>query len=138
MEFLDKITGEIVKADYATNRLIPLPDYSVNNDPSETVPDQVEPIEVTVRRCMRGELLSMGNKTPQYEFSEKTTIDQAFGVEDTEVPGFDLADIPSLVERATPVATDGAKGEVAENKIAKSEVVKEDEAKVETKSEPAS
>ena len=74
IECVDKFTGEIVKVEYASNRYIPVPDYSVNNEPSMTVPDQVEPIEITVSRCLRGELLDIGKK-PVYEFDSNANID---------------------------------------------------------------
>lgn len=67
---------------------------------SLTVPDQVEPVAVTVRRCLRGEILQ-NVKDVYYENDDKTSIDEALEKADpTASPGFDLADVPSLVASA--------------------------------------
>ncbi len=103
---VDIFTGEIVDVEYASRRYIPCSDYSVNTEPSMTVPDQVEPIEVTVRRCMRGELVNLGNKTPQYEFDDTVSFDDV-SFDDLESPGADLADIPDLVSSVAGKAGEG-------------------------------
>lgn len=80
---------------------------------SLTAPDQVEPIEVTVRRCMRGEMLNL--KETYYENEGAETEDEAFSrMDNTDSPGFDLADVPSLLSGAS--APDVAEGNVAEPK----------------------
>lgn len=118
IECIDKFTGEVVKQDYASNRFIPVPDYSVNNEPSMTVPDQVEPIEITVSRCLRGELLDIGKK-PVYEFDSNVNIDD-INFNDLESPGADLADIESVVSSVASKAGEGtsAKADVGATAVA--------------------
>lgn len=84
-----------------------------------TVPDQVEPVEVTVRRCMRGELLNLGNKQPQYEFDDTVSFDDV-SFDDMESPGADLADIPALVSSVAGKAGEGtsARADVGASKDA--------------------
>lgn len=66
---------------------------------SLTVPDQVEPVSVTVARCLRGEVLSQMNEKPYYyENDGKTSIDDCLdNLDPTTSPGFDLADVPDLL-----------------------------------------
>lgn len=80
---------------------------------SLTAPDQVEPIQVTVQRCLRGELLQ-SYKDVYYENDGKTEDEALANLDETTSPGFDLADVSSLLS-ATQVA-DVAEGNVAEPK----------------------
>lgn len=83
---------------------------------SLTVPDQVEPVSVTVRRCLRGEILQ-NVKDVYYENDGNTSIDEAFDrLDPTTSPGFDLADVPSLVESAQQADMTASQEAVAEPK----------------------
>lgn len=85
---------------------------------SLTVPDQVEPIAVTVARCMRGEVLAMSEAKPTYyQYDGNVDVDQAFAeFDETTSPGFDLADVPSLVESAQQADMTASQEAVAEPK----------------------
>lgn len=68
---------------------------------SETVPDQVEPVSVTVARCLRGEVLASYEKPVYYEGQGCNSEDEMFSkFDETTSAGFDLADVPSLLDRA--------------------------------------
>lgn len=95
---------------------------------SLTVPDQVEPVAVTVRRCLRGEILQ-NVKDVYYENDGDTSVDDAFDRFDpTTSPGFDLADIPSLVESAQADRT-ASREAVAEPKETEQAIESETESK---------
>lgn len=81
---------------------------------SLTVPDQVEPVQVTVRRCMRGELIQ-DVKDVYYENDNVKDIDEALNnVDETLSPGFDLADVPDLMASTQVDKTDSSVAEPKE------------------------
>lgn len=85
---------------------------------SLTVPDQVEPVSVTVSRCLRGEVLTGVNDKPTYyEFDGNVNVDKVT-FDETLSPGFDLADVPSLVESAQQADMTASQEAVAEPKKA--------------------
>lgn len=85
---------------------------------SLTVPDQVEPVSVTVGRCLRGEVLTGVNDKPTYyEFDGNVDVDKVT-FDETLSPGFDLADVPSLVESAQQADMTASQEAVAEPKKA--------------------
>ena len=86
---------------------------------SITVPDQVEPVSVTVARCLRGEVLANANEKPTYyEFEGDVNIDDV-NFDQTTSPGFDLADVPSLLESAVQADQTASQEAVAEPNKAK-------------------
>lgn len=108
-ELLDKYTGEIVKRQFATNRYIPFTDYSKNDKPSLTAPDQVEPLQVIVARCMRGEMIEQ--KQVYYESDYNKDGDLIGDVSDS--PGFDIADVSDVLESAGNAGMTSATADVA-------------------------
>lgn len=96
-----------------TRSVFDLGDYNdneVNNEPSLTDPSQDEPITKLVERLLRGEVLSKGSM--QFDDmvpgeSPEAAIDR---LDITRQDGFDLADVPAVMQRAAEAA-EGLKNE---------------------------
>ncbi len=129
-ELLDKYTGEIVKRQFASNRYIPLPDYSKNDKPSMTAPDQVEPLQVVVARCMRGEMIEQ-----RQVYYESDYAKGELNGDETEAPGFDIADVSDVLESAGNAGMTSGSPDVAKpsSEDDKSEVKPEAQASSEVK-----
>lgn len=131
MEYVNRFTGEVKKMAFGSPLWKPAePDYEhYEEGTSMTAPDQVEPLQQIVARCMRGELLR-GSEVKQAVYDD--------GLSDSEVALMDgtadLADIPSLVSAAT--AADGAKGGVeAQSAVDGSRVASSEQATAESKTQ---
>lgn len=85
------ITGELAYVRQFTKEWLPICDYSKNSGVSVTVPGQTEPIAVTVKKCLRGDLTAIKSGFSDNDYGD-------FG-DDLE-PGFDLADINEAMEIA--------------------------------------
>lgn len=100
VDFVNKFTGEVKKRDFGSPIWSPVVDFEeYEPGTSMTAPDQVEPLQTIIARCMRGELLNISKK----ESIEDDISDAELSILDGTA---DLADIPSLVSAA--VAADGA------------------------------
>lgn len=111
-EYVNKITGEVVKRDFGTPLYVKVPDFEFNSGVSETAPDQVEPLQTIVARCMRGELLTTKG---QSAFYDEDMSDAECALHDGYA---DLADLPSLVENVGAAAA-GADAQSESTKVDK-------------------
>lgn len=83
MKVYNIYTGEVAEKHMANSVWRPVADYTTITEESKTVPGMTEPIEVTVKKCLRGELLNSQYPTDE-DYSEED--------DPTEEPGYDLAD----------------------------------------------
>jgi len=74
--------------------------YDLKKEPSLTDPSQDESIETLVARMMRGEIV-LGQQAPRYDFENVVDHNAAFAaMPPSQREGFDIADIPGLVNQA--------------------------------------
>jgi len=78
-------------------------DHEVNNEPSMTDPSQDESINDLVARMLRGELVG---GTSVYYDSDKGVSQGEPTLAPQNVSGFDLADVPPVLERGEAAAAE--------------------------------
>ena len=83
MKVYNIFTGEVAEKYMANSVWRPVADFTHITEPSLTIPGQTEPIEVTVKKCLRGELLNSQYPTEKDYETEEDVADE---------PGYDLAD----------------------------------------------
>lgn len=103
-------------------------DNEVNTEPSMTDPSSDEPIEKLVARCLRGG--SVPFREGGYDVGAGVDPGAAFDNQSlTERKGFDLSDVPEIVERGKEAVKQLKKGKKVETPLPKVEKSQEKEAK---------